>query len=162
MIRKAERAGVEVRTAGAELVGCYYGLVRQMVERTGITLHPVEYYRRVLNVFGARGQALLLLAYVDKQAVSGGIFLRFGDAAYYWHGATATGAPNRGQGELLQWQAIRWAKQAGCSWYDLVVIERDRLPQIARFKLGFSQKSVPFYEIAHIRFVDRVVRRLLA
>ena len=161
MIRKAERAGVEIRAGGPEFVDTYHALVRETVTRAGIALQPVDLYRRVVEVFGAAGLALLLLAYVNGQAVGGGIFLRFRDVAYYWHGATATGAPNEGQGELLQWHAIKWAHDAGCSSYDLVVIERNRLPNLARFKLGFSQNIVPFYSIVHTRSVDRVVRRLV-
>jgi len=161
MIRKAQRAGVEIRAGGPELLDTYYTLVQQTVIRAGIALHPIESYRRVVEVFGAAGLALLLVAYVNGRAVSGGIFLRFRNSAYYWHGATATGAPNEGQGELLQWQAIKWAHEAGCSVYDLVVIERNRLPHIARFKLGFSQNIVPFYSVVHTRSLDRVVRRLV-
>jgi CelD/BcsL family acetyltransferase involved in cellulose biosynthesis len=162
MIRKAERSGVELRTGGAELADVYYDLVRDMTARAGISLMPGMYYRRVLETFQPRGAARLVLAYVENRPVAGGVFLRHGQTAYYWHGATSSDAPNLGQGELIQWDAIRWASESGCSWYDLVGVERERLPRIAQFKLGFSRDAEPFYHVVHAPLVNRVVARVLA
>ena len=64
---------------------------------------------------------------------------------HYWQGASRAVAPRLGQNELLQWEAIKWAKRIGCEYYDLCVIEQKRLPNIAKFKLGFSKNIIPFY-----------------
>ena len=160
MIRKAKKHGVEVRYGGSDLVSIYYDLVQQMTRRAGITLHPREYYARVLETFWQSDAARLYLAFRDGQALAGGVFLRFGSTAYYWHGANASGAPNLGQGELIQWHVIQWAKEKGCRWYDLVGVEKERLPRIAEFKLGFSRNLVPFRFVGHTPLRIRVLRRI--
>ena len=51
------------------------------------------------------------------------------------------------QNELLWWESIKWAKEIGSRYYDLCVVEKERLPNIAKFKLGFSKTLIPFYHI---------------
>ena len=160
MIRKAEKNGVELEVCGAEKVSAYFEIVQQMTQRTGITLKPEEYYRRILESFGPHDMARLYLARHKGVYLSGGIFLKYGQLCYYWHGATASNVPNLGQSELIQWQVIQWAKQSGCRWYDLVGVEREKLPNIAKFKLGFTRNLVPFHSVRYTRFVDKVVRRV--
>jgi len=160
MIRKAEKKGVEIEVGGPEKLDIYYELVKQMTERANIALHPMEYYRRILECFSPKHKARLYLAHYKGKFMAGGIFLIYGPFCYYWHGATGTNVENLGQGELLQWQVIQWGKEAGCKWYDLVGVERDRLPNIAEFKLGFTHHLVPFYHVEFGRLVNRAVRRL--
>ena len=117
-------------------------------------------YARVLETFWQSDAARVYLAFQDGQPLAGGIFLRFGSTAYYWHGANASGAPNLGQGELIQWHVIQWAKEKGCRWYDLVGVEKERLPRIAEFKLGFSRNLVPFRFVGHTPLRIRVLRRI--
>jgi len=161
MIRKAEKRGVKIRHGGNELLHPYYELVEQMAHRTGLCLRPKRYYAQVLDAFGCSDMARLYLTFHDGRPLAGGIFLRYASTAYYWHGATGDDVPNLGQGELIQWHVIQWAKEAGCHWYDLVGIERERLPHIARFKLGFSEHLAPFRSVNYVPLVYRVLRRIL-
>jgi lipid II:glycine glycyltransferase (peptidoglycan interpeptide bridge formation enzyme) len=79
---------------------------------------------------------------------------------YFWVGATATLAENLGQGEALQWQVIQWAKGAGCEWYDLVGVDREHLPHIATFKLGFTRQIVTFQRVYYATVFSRALQRL--
>ena len=160
MIRKAGKKGVEVRDLGLDGLDQYYDLVEQMAERAGLRLQPKSYYLRILDTFGPRDQARLYLAFHDDVALAGGIFLRYQKMCYYWVGATGSRSKNLGQGELLQWQVIQWAKEAGCRWYDLVGVERERLPHIARFKLGFTNHIVTFHHVGYATTLSRVIRRI--
>jgi len=160
MIRKAEKAGVQVRHLGLEGLDQYYDLVQETMGRAGLHAKPKIYYAKILRAFGARDQARLYLAFHNGAALTGGIFLRHQNMCYYWVGATASNSENLGQGELLQWQVIQWAKEAGCEWYDLVGIERDRLPHIARFKLGFTDHIVSFHHVSYATIASRVLRRV--
>lgn len=47
-----------------------------------------------------------------------------------------------GQGELLLWEAIRVMHSEKCNYYDLGYIEKEQLPNIYKFKSGFSKKEV--------------------
>ena len=159
MVRKATESGVQVQHRDVDSLDQYYTLVKEMSQRTGLGLKPKVYYRRILETFGPRDQARLYLAFHDGGPLAGGIFLRYQATCYYWVGATGNRVANLGQGELLQWHAVQWAKEAGCRQYDLVGIERERLPQIARFKLGFTSNIVPFHHVSYATLTSRLVRR---
>ena len=160
MIRKAEKTGVQIQDLGRDGLDQYYDLVEQTAARADLHLKPKSYYLNILATFGRRDQARLLLAFHDGSILAGGIFLRYQTTAYYWVGATASHARNLGQGELLQWRVIQWAKESGCRWYDLVGVERERLPHIARFKLGFTNHIVPFHHVGYATLLSRVIRRI--
>lgn len=159
-IRKAQRENVEVKQCAISDLDIYYSIVQQMSQRTGIKIQPKSYYQAILQYFGTNDQARLYIAFNKGRALAGGIFLRYGPGCYYWVGATADSVPNLGQGELIQWQVIQWAKEAGCQWYDLVGIERDRLPQIARFKLGFTNDMRKFHYVTIGTIPGRLIRRI--
>lgn len=160
MIRKAQREGVEVKACGISELDTYYSIVQQMSQRTGLSMQPKSYYQAILEYFGSHGQARLYIAFHQGKALTGGIFLVYGPGCYYWVGATADGAPNLGQGELIQWQVIQWAKESGCQWYDLVGVEIKRLPQIARFKLGFTNETKTFHHINVGTIHGKIMRRI--
>ena len=82
------------------------------------------------------------------------------DYAIYWLGINCNNIPNNGQGEMLQWEAIKYAKSKGCKYYDLCFIEKEKLPHIYEFKKGFSKWEV---EVPYImqkplayRFINRI------
>ena len=160
MIRKAEKHNVEVVSGGEEYIDAYYDLVKQMVHRSGMGLKPREYYKGILKAFGPSGKAVVLLATTGGEAYSGGIFLFFNTTAYYWHSASASNRAALGQGELIQWRGIQLAKERGCLWYDLVGFEPERLPHIARFKLGFSRDTRPFKCISYTPLYSRIMNRI--
>ena len=62
--------------------------------------------------------------------------------------------------DLLVWETIKWSKENGSKYFDLCVVESGRLPNIARFKLGFSKKIVPFYLYTKRNLAYRVISRL--
>jgi CelD/BcsL family acetyltransferase involved in cellulose biosynthesis len=156
MIRKAEKSGVEVRSWGLDGLREYMAMATDIAGRAGFGTQPAEYYAAVLEALAPSDKARLYLAHRGGRALAGGLFLRHRDFCYYWHGASAADAGNLGQGEMIQWEVIRWARSVGCSWYDLVGVEPDRLPGIARFKLGFTKRTVPFYHCHYRRLFDRV------
>ncbi|MDZ7336928.1 MAG: peptidoglycan bridge formation glycyltransferase FemA/FemB family protein [candidate division KSB1 bacterium] len=159
MIRKAERNGVCIKNVAIEGLDEFYPIVQKMCKRSGLSLKPKLYYRRILEAFEPQGKAKLFLGYMNDKPVVGGIFLRHQDVAYYWIGATDTEIGNFGAGELLQWHVIQWAKQSGCAWYDLVGIERERLPHIAIFKLGFTRHIEEFRHVNYASLLTRIIRR---
>jgi CelD/BcsL family acetyltransferase involved in cellulose biosynthesis len=160
MVRKAEKSGVEVLSCGAEGLPEYLAMVEETVERAGFAAQPADYYAKVIDALAPSDGARLYIARRDGRSLAGGIFLRHGAYCYYWHGATARDAGNFGQSEMIQWEVIKWAKTVGCEVYDLVGIERERLPNVARFKLGFTKQVVPFRYVHFRRLPDRVVLKL--
>jgi peptidoglycan pentaglycine glycine transferase (the first glycine) len=88
-----------------------------------------------------------------------------GKRAWYLYGASNDEERNRMPAYLLQWEAMRWATQRGCTQYDLwgvpdageedleAQFERrsDGLWGVYRFKRGFGgvlRRAAPTYEKA--------------
>ena len=81
----------------------------------------------------------LLNAYKGDRILSNLCLVFDKDYAIYWLGNNANDTINDGQGELLQWEAMKLALAEGCSYYDLCYIEPERLPHIYKFKKGFAK-----------------------
>lgn len=75
-----------------------------------------------------------LIAVKDGQDVAGIVTGTCAGSSTYLFGATGeAGRPLRA-GYLLQWEAIRLARDAGCLWYDLGGVDFDTNPEVSRFK----------------------------
>ena len=159
-IRKAGRTGITIRVGSADLLDKYYPLLVETNERAGIDVLPRTYYGRVLETYGPAERVCVMLAERKHEVLAGVIVVRNEVFCHYWQGARHDGVGNLGQGELLQWEAIRWAKAQGCRYYDLAGIEAQRLPGIAAFKLGFSRHLCPFHLLVRRSLAFRVLNRL--
>lgn len=119
-IRNAERRGVTVeRGAAAEQLDSFYGLYRLTGQRQQFIIRPESYYRAALRALAAGGYAQLFLAHVDGSPVAGLVAYRFARRAWYFYGAWSGEHSNRGPNHLLQWTAMRWAREQGCEQYDM-------------------------------------------
>ena len=92
------------------------------------------------------------MATYQGQALAAIMAFKRGNRAWYFYGASNDQERNRMPTYLLQWQAMRWAAQAGCNEYDLwgvpdadeEVLETqftqrsDGLWGVYRFKRGFG------------------------
>jgi lipid II:glycine glycyltransferase (peptidoglycan interpeptide bridge formation enzyme) len=80
---------------------------------------------------------------VDGEAVAALIVFRFCGKAWYLYGMSRSLHREKMPNYLLQWEAMRRAKAAGCTVYDLwgapeVFNESDPLWGVFRFKLGLG------------------------
>ena len=160
MIRKALKSEVKIRSYDAEGFESYYPLMADMHDKANLETKPVSYYKNLLYHYFAKKQAAIFLAGINSEAISGVILIGNKYIMHYWQGASRRAAPNFGQNELLQWEAIKWAKHNGSKYYDLCVVEQERLPNIATFKLGFSKNIVPFYHLSRRPISFRIISRL--
>ena len=161
MIRKAERSGVSIIDGNADDVEIFYHeMIVENNKKNRIPIHPKKLYVEVFNKFSASGEAKLLLAEKDGEYLAGVFIVRNALFAHYWIGARKIDCDNIGQGEMLQWHAIQWAKEQGSRYYDLCGFEPVRLPLLAEFKADFSKQIVPFYLVQKRGFGYRIVYRL--
>jgi peptidoglycan pentaglycine glycine transferase (the first glycine) len=160
-VRLAGRRGVTVRSGAASDVPLFYEMYAETGERDGFIIRPLSYYRDAWRSFLDAGMARMLLAEVEGEAVAGLILFRFGETAWYMYGASTSAHRERMPNYALQWEAIRWAKEAGCTAYDLwgapqVLEESDPLWGVWRFKEGLGAAFTP-----HLGAYDYPARRLL-
>jgi lipid II:glycine glycyltransferase (peptidoglycan interpeptide bridge formation enzyme) len=126
-IRLAGRRGVQVRRAATSSdLRDFYSLLEVTGRRDEFGVHTYPYYEQLWRVFGPEGDnsALLLLADHPDTAeraagpIAGLLALRFGREAIYMYGASADRGREHMPNYLLQWEAIRWARENGCARYD--------------------------------------------
>jgi peptidoglycan pentaglycine glycine transferase (the first glycine) len=159
-IRLAERKGVVVRVGAEEDLPVFYQLLQKTGERDTFALHEQEYYWQAWRTFAPQDGARLLLAYYRDEPLAGLMIFAFGARAWYLYGASSDRHRNRMPNHLLQWRAMSWAKEKGCSSYDLwgipaeaglrrdedmeAAVERGGLWGVYRFKQGFGGRLVRY------------------
>ncbi|NMC52854.1 MAG: peptidoglycan bridge formation glycyltransferase FemA/FemB family protein [Chloroflexi bacterium] len=142
-IRLAVKKGVQVREGG---LGDLPGLYRMYAEtslRDGFVIRDESYYRSLWEIFLQAGMLTPLIAEVDSEAVAALMLFHFAGKAWYIHGMSREAHREKMPNYLLQWEAMRRAKAAGCQEYDLwgapdEFQESDGMWGVFRFKEGLG------------------------
>lgn len=144
-IRRSEREGVEVRLAHDEQdLRAFRRIYLEMAEKKNFPATESKLLLNILRWFlKEQGRGALLLAFKEKKLLGGTVVVRASTRSWYVFGAT-TKEERLSAGHLLQWHAIRWAKQRGCVEYDFGGYREDSNTGPALFKRGFCQSVVHF------------------
>jgi lipid II:glycine glycyltransferase (peptidoglycan interpeptide bridge formation enzyme) len=142
-IRLAEKKGVRVRQGGPDDLDLLYRMYAETAVRDGFAIRNREYYLHLWGTFHVAGMLTPLVAEAQGEACAGLMLFRFGDTATYMHGMSTAGHREKMPAYGLQWEAMRIAKSAGCSRYDLWgapddFVETDSLWGVYRFKRGLG------------------------
>lgn len=146
-VRLAGRRGVEVRTARTEDFAMLYRMYAETSVRDGFVIREQPYYLQVWNTFDEADQMEGLIADVDGTPVAAVMILRYGGRAWYVYGMSTEAHREKMPNYLLQWEAMRRARAAGCREYDLwgapdEFDENDPLWGVYRFKQGLAGRVV--------------------
>ncbi|MGH2561392.1 MAG: lipid II:glycine glycyltransferase FemX [Thermomicrobiales bacterium] len=179
-VRLAQRRGVRIERPESldQGIKLFYDLMRDTSERNSFGIHGITYYADFMRIFG--DDALMLLAFVEDQPAAGLIASKFNTEAIYMYGGSSTEHRAHGAAFLLQYEAMRWARDNGCEQYDLwgipardpesTAADGDRIAGtrgedwrgLYRFKVGFGGESIdypPTLERRYRPFLSFVVRR---
>ncbi len=154
-INLAVKRGVQIEliknnaTSNAQIEE-FLNLVEKTADRKGITFHPKEYYRKMLENVNDSNFRLYLAKYKNR-IIAGAIMVIYGEIAIYLHGASDDSDRDAMAPFLLQWQMIKDAKNSGVKKYDFggVSIGEDNKEReqkwlgVTRFKQGFSKDNQP-------------------
>jgi lipid II:glycine glycyltransferase (peptidoglycan interpeptide bridge formation enzyme) len=159
-VRLAGRRGVVVHPGAQEDLPLLYEMYRETALRDGFVIRPLAYYQDLWGSFMQAGLARPLVAQVGDEAVAMLLLFYFGGRAWYMYGASRNQHREKMPNHLLQWEAMRWARSAGCDVYDMwgapdELIESDPMWGVYRFKKGFGATLVQ-----HIGAYDYPVSRL--
>ncbi len=149
-VRLAEKKEVTVRAW--EDLGGFHRLMEVTGGRDGFGVHSGEYYQKAYELFHPTGMAEILVAEFEGKPLAALMVFALGQRAYYLYGASTDEERNRMPTYLLQWRAIQWAKERGCTEYDLWGVpdadeatleaqfetRHDGLWGVYRFKRGFG------------------------
>jgi peptidoglycan pentaglycine glycine transferase (the first glycine) len=171
-VRLAGRRGVEVRTASISDVARFYEILEETSQRDAFGIHGVDYYADMLNAFGDNG--VLLVAEYEGKIAAGAIILKHRNEAVYMFGASSKEFQRHMPSHLLQFEAMRWARDRGCDTYDLWGIPPEDTPPdeaqsgelnvrnglwgVYRFKQGFGGEVVEYPGVYERQYYPRLVQ----
>ncbi|HNC88837.1 MAG TPA: peptidoglycan bridge formation glycyltransferase FemA/FemB family protein [Anaerolineales bacterium] len=154
-VRLAEKKGVTVRTGKLDELGMLYRMYAETSVRDGFVIRDENYYLTVWKLFmqdrlpdfSLQPVAFPLVAEVDRVPVAAIFLFMFAGRAYYVYGMSRNLHREKMPTYLLQWEAMKRAKAAGCSVYDLwgapeVFDESDSMWGVYRFKEGLGGEVV--------------------
>jgi len=146
-IRLAERKGVNIRPASLDELPMFYRMYSETSVRDGFVIRPQAYYLDVWKRFMAAGMAEPLLAEVDGEPVAGLILFTYAGKAWYLYGMSRETHREKMPNYLLQWEAMKRARDRGCTVYDLwgapdIFDESDSMWGVFRFKEGLGGKVI--------------------
>ena len=156
-VRLAEKKGVTVRVGDLEDLGMLYRMYAETSVRDGFVIRDESYYQTVWKLFMANAQSPIpdsqlpitipLIAEVDHDPVAAIFLFLFAGRAYYVYGMSRDAHREKMPTYLLQWEAMKRAKSAGCTVYDLwgapeVFDESDSMWGVYRFKEGLGGEVV--------------------
>lgn len=159
-VTKSARLGVRIAEVGGERIDDVYAVHADAMRRAGIVPRSAATFRSMWEILAPRGMARLFLASgPDAETPVAALFLvRCGDRAVdLYGGTTAQGGALRAN-YLLKWEAIRAARAAGCTEYDLWGLPRSGIEQ---FKSGFGGRETEYvgaWEMTVSPFGAAVVR----
>jgi lipid II:glycine glycyltransferase (peptidoglycan interpeptide bridge formation enzyme) len=117
-IRLSARKGISVREGTADDIPAFNRLMTETGQRDNFGTHSPEYYRDAFQLF-APHNAALLIAEFEGRPLAASFITAFGQTGTYLYGASSNEERNRMPAYAVQWAAMLWAKERGCTWYDL-------------------------------------------
>ena len=151
-IRLAEKKGVTV--VQEKNAAIFWPLIKETYERDGIKSHSEKYYRDFIDL----SACTQLTGYNADTPLASVLLYTFGKTCVYVHGASSSANRNLMAPYLMQWRALQFAREFGCTQYDfggvarpiqadsqdaetffhLVWDKNDKLSGVTRFKAGFN------------------------
>jgi len=147
-IRRAERAGVEIRSIDrsdwrAVFRSDLFPILEETAARDGFTSFESAYYEQLLEQLG--DHLRLLVAYLDGKAISWLITTEYRGYSVYYFAASTQAARKIFAPYLLLWCAFKELKAAGNHSCGLTGIVSENYPQlinVTTFKRNFSRNVV--------------------
>ncbi len=141
-VRLAEKKGVTIRVGTVDDLPILYDLYRATGERDHFLIRPASYYQHEWRYLMDAGLAHPLIAEFGGKPIAHVILFHFGRTCWYFYGASSNTERERMPNYLLQWEAMRWAKEQGYAVYDMwgapdEFTESDSMWGVYEFKRGF-------------------------
>ncbi|MBU1132229.1 peptidoglycan bridge formation glycyltransferase FemA/FemB family protein [Patescibacteria group bacterium] len=139
-IRLAQKKGVEIMVDNNRFKE-FHELLKKTESRKNITLYEQDYFEKLLKYPFAK----LYLAKFEGKIIAANIMVEFGNVTTYLFGATDYEFRSLMAPHLLQWQAMKDAKERGIYFYDFggaapkeAKGHEENWFGFTKFKMGFS------------------------
>jgi lipid II:glycine glycyltransferase (peptidoglycan interpeptide bridge formation enzyme) len=141
-ITKAGRDETTVVPAGPERLAEFHAIHVRSMERVGLPFRTEASYRDLWDAFAPSGHAELLFAVAPDGATLATILLvGWGPTIVDLYGGMTDDGARRRANYLIKWAAIRRAREAGYTRYDLWGLPS---PSVAAFKAGWGGSLVEY------------------
>jgi peptidoglycan pentaglycine glycine transferase (the first glycine) len=142
-VRLAMRKGAQVRIGDQSDFDTLFSMYAETAVRDNFVIRSKAYYFEVWQTFFDAGMLKPLIAEVEGEPVAGLMLFIFNEQAWYIYGMSRNLHRDKMPNYLLQWEAIRAAKAAGCEIYDLWGApddfdKSDPMWGVYRFKKGLA------------------------
>ena len=160
-IRQAERRGLNIRNGNRSDLRSFAGLLISLCERRGErpNIPTDDFLESLWDAFAPQGQVRLFIAEQEQEAVTALLVFHMDRWARSWRIGWSGKYSEKRPNELAYWEAIKWAKAAGCRYFDFVGFDTKMANAMAggnqtppsvtcgasSFKLGFGGTVLPLY-----------------
>ena len=119
------------------------------------------FLEQLFSEYGKKNKVFIIGAVFKEEIISAVLCVGNCNVYHaYIAGRIAVLPRNIYQNERIWWDCILRAKHLGANSFDLCVIEPERLPNIAQFKMGFTKELIPFYCMSKKSFLFRVINKI--
>ncbi len=144
-VRLAQKHGIQIEQSHD--ADEFHKLLKKTGNRDGFGIHPKAYYQNMLDALGVEAQ--LLLAVHEERVIAGGIFTYLDDWGIYYYGASDHHYRNLMAPYLIQFEAIKEAKDRECKFYDFLGISPNDNKHhpwsgVTNFKKKFGGRAVHY------------------
>ncbi|MCD6115026.1 peptidoglycan bridge formation glycyltransferase FemA/FemB family protein [bacterium] len=124
----------------------FYKIYQETASRHHFVPFSFDYLKKELETFKKDNQILILLGKYKNDIVAGAVIVYWQNGAFYHHGASLRRYSKIPVSYLVQWEAIKEAKQRGCSFYSFWGIAPEDKPNhpwkgLTLFKRGFGGRK---------------------
>lgn len=147
-IRKAEKYGVEIKeeqTRTAPLI--MHNIHLENVKRLKIPPNPLSFFNSIWENLERKGHAKFFFSYYQSKPIAGIIVLIHKRTIYYYSGYSLREALRLDANKLLQWFVIRWGKEQGYDFYDLLFAPSGKCKKNPSWGLYLFKKNLGGTEI---------------
>jgi hypothetical protein len=159
-VRLAQRSGVDVVQADPSSIGEFYDLHRLSATYKNFPIFPQSYFEYLIRMFGKSERMKIFLARHEGKAIAAILNFAIGGHSYYGWGGMSREPEHRKlmANYLLHFTGMSWARDQGCSGYDLVG-ESDFKEKLGGEEVRWPLPQRKFYGLG--RHVRRIAAELI-
>ncbi|HSQ25538.1 MAG TPA: peptidoglycan bridge formation glycyltransferase FemA/FemB family protein [Anaerolineales bacterium] len=141
-IRLAQKKGVIVKESHD--LSTFYNLMELTGQRDQFGVHSLAYYQRAYDLFHPSDACQIFIAEFESEPLAAVMVFFHGTRAWYFYGASSEKHRELMPAYLLQWRAMRWAREKGCTYYDLWGVPDHNLQDL---EAGFMAHSAGLWGV---------------
>jgi len=160
-IREAIKAGYTIKSYfTTEGLFILWPILKELHKKLKYKKMSYDYYKEIFQYYSVKKQAFIIIAFKNHTPVSGIFIIGNVNYMHFFKGASLRNFQNEGQGELLQWEAIKISKNLGSHKYDLCNLNQRQLPELFQFKTGFSKNIFQYQKYTYNPICYKILNKI--